>query len=100
MTNNATAILTIGGAAISVYALRISGLLLADRLPKSRKLKSFMKALPGTILLSLVLPEVLSIGWIGILAAILTGFCTYRTKNVFLSMTLGVLTVALWRNLF
>jgi uncharacterized membrane protein len=89
--------LLIAAAAMATYALRLGGLLLADRLPTTGKFRKFMDALPGTILLSLVAPGVISSGISGCIAAILTGVCAYKTGNVFVSMLLGVATVAIAR---
>lgn len=89
--------LLIAAAALATYALRLGGLLLADRLPTTGKFRKFMDALPGTILLSLVAPGVISSGIAGITAAILTGVCAYKTGNIFVSMLLGVATVAIAR---
>jgi len=89
--------LLIAAAALATYALRLGGLLLADRLPTTGKFRKFMDALPGTILLSLVAPGVILSGIVGCLAAVLTGVCAYKTGNVFVSMLLGVATMAIAR---
>ena len=86
--------LTIFGAAAVTYSLRIGGLLLAGRLPKSGRFKRFMDALPGTILLSLIVPAAIAAGPIGWLATPCTGLCSLKTGNVFLSMIVGILIVA------
>jgi uncharacterized membrane protein len=62
MSDNALIFLTIGGAAVATYGLRIGGLLLAERLPKTTRFKRFITALPGTILLSLIVPAAISAG--------------------------------------
>ncbi len=89
--------LAIGSAALVTYGLRISGLLLAGRLPKTGRFKTFMDALPGTILLSLIVPAAVAAGPIGWLATLATGLCSCKTGNVFLSMVVGVTIVALGR---
>jgi len=86
--------LLIAAAALATYALRLGGLLLGDRLPTTGRFRTFMDALPGTILLSLVAPGVISSGIAGCVAATLTGVCAYKTGNVFVSMLLGMATVA------
>ena len=86
--------LLIAAAALATYALRLGGLLLGDRLPATGRFRTFMDALPGTILLSLVAPGVISSGIAGCVAAMLTGVCAYKTGNVFVSMLLGMATVA------
>jgi uncharacterized membrane protein len=79
------------------YALRFGGLLLADRLPASGPLRRFLDALPGAILLSLVVPAAGHAGWAG---AVGLGAClaTYlRSRNLLLTMTAGILAVWLFR---
>ncbi len=46
-------------ASAITYALRLGGLLLADRLPKSGPARRFLDCLPGTILVSLTVPGAL-----------------------------------------
>lgn len=91
--------LLIAAAALATYALRLGGLLLGDRLPTTGRFRQFMDALPGTILLSLVAPGVISAGVAGCVAALLTGVCAYKTGNVFVSMLLGMATVAIARQI-
>ena len=89
--------LVIAAAAIATYSLRFGGLLLAGRLPKTGRFKKFMDALPGTILLSLIVPAALSAGPWGWLATVCTALCSLKTGNVFVSMILGVAIVAMGR---
>ena len=91
--------LTIAGAALGTYLLRIGGLLLAEHLPSKGPVKHFMDALPGTILLSLVAPGILAEGAWGILAAGTTAFTAYRTRNLFLAMVLGIGIIMVKRHL-
>ena len=56
------------------YGLRLGGLLLADRLPRSGPARRFLDCLPGTILLSLTVPGALHAGvegMIGLAACLL-----------------------------
>ncbi len=92
-----TILITIFLAAVLTYSLRIGGLLLADILPKSGKFKRFMEALPGTILLSLVAPGIVAVGVWGWIAVGCVAICTYKTKNLFFSMIIGVAIVAVHR---
>ncbi len=91
--------LAIGAAALATYALRLGGLLLSSRLPRGGRFRTFLDALPGTLLVSLVAPGVLAAGPSGILAAGCTAAVAYRTKNVFLAMMTGMLIVAASRHL-
>jgi len=87
----------IGAAALITYALRLGGLLLAGRLPKTGKFRRFMDALPGTILLSLIVPAAIAAGFWGWVATAATALCSLRTGNVFASMVIGVAIVAVSR---
>lgn len=95
---NTAALLAIFGVALATYAMRFGGLMLSERLPKSGGFKAFMDALPGTILLSLVIPGIFSSGPWGWFAAGVTAFAAHKTGNLFLAMGLGVIIVALQRN--
>jgi uncharacterized membrane protein len=89
--------LVIAAAAVVTYGLRLGGLLLASRLPKTGRFKKFMDALPGTILLSLIVPAALAGGLWSWVATGCTALCSLKTGNVFVSMVLGVAIVALSR---
>jgi len=86
-------------AAAVTYGLRLGGLLLADRLPRQGRLKRFMDALPGTILLALVAPAVLAEGLWGIIAIAATVGCVAKTRNLFVAMLAGVAIIALQRHI-
>lgn len=90
-------ILTIVLAAVATYSLRAGGLLLGEKLPASGRFRVFMEALPGTLLLSLIVPGIVSAGVAGGVAALCTAWCTYKTGNVFLAMVIGVVIVAVSR---
>lgn len=98
MTYEISALLVILITAIVTYALRLGGLLLATKLPNSGRVRSFMNALPGTILISLVAPEVMAAGLWGVIATGCTALTAYKTKNIFISMLVGVLIMAIQRN--
>jgi uncharacterized membrane protein len=86
--------LAIAGAALVTYGLRLGGLLLAGRLPRNGHFRRFMEALPGTIMLSLVAPGIVSAGPLGGFAALATALCAWKSGNVFASMMLGMAIVA------
>ena len=100
ISSNSTVLITILCAALVTYTLRIGGLLLAERLPSSGRIKVFMDALPGTILISLIAPGIAASGTWGGVAALATAGCVYKTNNVFLSMIVGVGIVAAGRQFF
>ncbi len=97
---NLTALFVIFCVAIGTYTLRISGLLLSNRLIKNENIKVFLDYLPATLLLSLVFPSILKEGLLGAVATIFIAICMYFTRSILLSMITGVLFVALGRNYF
>ena len=97
--DSTSALLAILGVAVATYAMRFGGLLLSEHIPQSGAFKAFMEALPGTILLSLVVPGIFNAGPWGWIAAAATALTAHKTGNLFISMALGVAIVALERNL-
>jgi uncharacterized membrane protein len=91
--------LIIGLCALVTYSYRVGGLLLAEHLPQEGPINRALRALPGTILISLVAPGVLDAGPWGLAGAGLTALVLIISKNVFLAMLAGVVLVALSRNL-
>ena len=79
------------------YAFRFGGLMLAGRLPQTGPVRRFLDALPGAILLSLVVPAAAHAGIAGAvgLAACLAVF--WRSKSLLLTMMAGVLAVWVFR---
>lgn len=92
-----TIFLAIAGAALVTYTLRLGGLLLAGRLPGNGGFRRFMDALPGTILISLVAPNIASAGILGGVAALATALCAWKTRNVLVAMVVGMVIVAAGR---
>ena len=97
---NISAMVTVLIAAGVTYSFRVGGLLLSDKLPQNGPFKRFMQALPGTILLSLVAPGIVAAGLWGGIAALATAICAFRTRNVFLSMLVGMVIIIVQRNFF
>lgn len=92
-------LIAILAASIITYTFRFGGLLLADRLPKSGPFRCFLDALPGTILVSLVVPSATNGGWQGLVGVVACLGIYFKTKNLLLTMIGGVLTVYLIRTL-
>ncbi len=79
------------------YALRLGGLLLADRLPRTGPARRFLECLPGTILLSLTVPGALHAGVEGVIGLGACLIVYFRTKNLLLTMAAGMLGVCFFR---
>ncbi len=90
-------LLAILGAALVTYILRLGGLLLAEKLPRTGAFNTFLEALPGTILIALVMPGIMAAGLWGWVAAALTALLDRKTGNTFVAMLVGVTIVALSR---
>jgi uncharacterized membrane protein len=97
LSTDLSIVMSIAGAALATYSLRLGGLLLAERLPKNGGFKRFMETLPGTILLALVAPGIFSAGMLGGVAALATALCAWKTKNLLLAMIVGMTIVAAGR---
>lgn len=96
-TVNVDALLAIIGMTIITYALRSSGLLLAEILPTQGRWARVLRSLSGTVLLAIIAPAIVATGWIGVPAMIVTVLATIFTRNVFVAMSLGVAVVSLGR---
>mgnify|MGYP006300666977 CR=1 FL=1 len=81
------------------YVLRFGGLMLAERLPQTGPVKRFLDALPGAILLSLVVPAAGHAGWAGALGLAACLAVYIKSKNLLLTMTAGVAAVWVFRQL-
>ena len=86
-------------AAAATYSLRLGGLLLASRMPKTGRFRRGMDALPGALLFSLVLPPIVSEGVWGVVAAALTALIAFRTRNTLLAMIAGMAVIFIQRQL-
>ena len=90
-------VVTIVLVALGTYGLRLGGLLLASRMPKTGRARRGMDALPGALLFSLVLPNLVGEGIWGMGAGVLTALVAFRTKNLLLSMIAGMAVIFIQR---
>jgi uncharacterized membrane protein len=79
------------------YGLRLGGLLLADRLPKSGPARRFLDCLPGTILLSITVPGALHAGVEGMIGLGACLLVFMRTKSMLMTLAAGMATVCFLR---
>ena len=86
-------LISVGLAAGVTYSLRLGGLLLASRFPRSGRFRRGMDALPGALLFSLVLPSIVAEGVWGLMAAALTAIVVLRTRNTLAAMLCGMLVI-------
>ncbi len=85
--------------ALSTYALRLGGLLLADRLPGKGRTRRMLDALPASLLIAYVTPEIFNAGPKGMVAALATGLITMMTRNILLATFIGVAILIALREL-
>ena len=90
-------LLTIFGMAAVTYFSRVGGLYLMNRITITPKTESWLKTLPGCILISIVAPLILRAGLPEIGAALLVILVSLRSRNLLLAMSLGVACVWLLR---
>ena len=93
------AIIVIILAGIITYSLRFGGLLIGDMLSKHKFVENLIKALPGTLLLSFIVPSIISEGIPGAISALVTGIIAKKTNNVLIALVVGMAIIILFRNL-
>ena len=91
------ALIAILGMAGATFAIRAGGLLLANRLPTTGFVASWMKHVPGAVLASLIAPAILAGGAAEAIAAAATALIYIVSRNLFAAMLGGVLAVFLAR---
>ena len=83
--------------ALATYATRAGGLWLANRFELSERAGTWLDAIPGAILVSLVAPAVLTSGPPEALAAVAVVIVAARSGSLPLAMVTGVVAVVLLR---
>src|SRR5690606_32609709 len=89
------AVIAILGMALVTIAVKASGLLLADRLPREGFAAAWLRHIPGAVLAALVAPALVTGSPAEVVAAIATGGIFILTRNLFAAMATGVVTVYL-----
>lgn len=85
-------------AGIITYLLRFGGLMIGDLLSKHRFIENLIKALPGTILISFVIPSILTEGYPGMISALSTAIVTKKTNNILIALIVGLSIIIVFRN--
>lgn len=99
MTINPEVLLIIAGMAVVTYLTRWLGPFLMSRVRLSKKVEAWLGYLPGTILVSLVLPDLIKSGPAGIIAGFASLVAARLSGNLFLALVVGVVTVWAGRSL-
>lgn len=97
MSVDPVTLLTILGMGLVTYATRAGGLFLIERVKMSPFVRRWLGYIPGCVLLSIVAPSIFSGGVAELVAALITLVVALVTRNLPLSMVLGVVTVVVLR---
>lgn len=93
MLTSPEAVAAILGMALVTMAIKASGFLLADRLPRDGFAAAWLRHIPGAVLAALVAPAVLTGGVAEAIAAAATAAVFIVSNNLFAAMATGVATV-------
>lgn len=99
--NNLTMALTILGMGLVTYAIRLSLFLLPERVILPPWLLRALRYVPAAVLSAIIFPELLlpegtidiALGNERLLAGLLAMFVAWRTRNVFLTVIIGLITL-------
>ena len=97
MFTSPEAIAAIVGMALVTIAIKASGLLLADRLPRAGFGAAWLRHIPGAVLAALVAPALVTGSPAEVIAAAVTALVYVVTRNLLAAMAAGVLAVYLAR---
>lgn len=84
---------------IGTFAMRIGGVMLGSRLPRSGTWVRGFNALPGTLITALLAVQMLHGSWPEWIAAALALCTAFITRNMIATMTVGVALVWVLRQL-
>lgn len=89
------ALLAIVGMALATYATRAGGLWLMGRVTPTARVESWLRHVPGAILVAIVAPGIVTGGLAAVGASLATALVAARTKQLLLAMVAGVAIFAL-----
>ena|SRR5947209_5610652 len=89
------ALITIVGMAIVTYSTRAGGMWLMRFASPSARTERWLQHIPGSVLAAIIAPAVVAHGVAGVIALLVTGAVSLRTRNLLLAMASGVITVYL-----
>ena len=100
MTSETLTLLTILGMALVTYATRAGGFWLMGLVTLSPRIETWLRQIPGAVLVAIIAPTVLASSLAETLAALATVLVAIRTKNVLIAMVVGVAMVWVLRLAF
>ena len=92
------AVFVILAMAVVTFGLRAAGYVVGSRLPQKGRVAAAMNALPGAILIGIVVPQALMTGIAETIAALIAGATAALTRNIVAAMVAGALSVWLLRS--
>lgn len=92
--------LVISGLALGTFLIRLAGVLIGQRIPRSGVWARALKALPGCLIIALVSVLLLSGGPADWLAGAIALMVATITRSLPLTMLAGIASVALMRQFF
>jgi uncharacterized membrane protein len=93
MLSSPEALIAVAGMVLVTMAIKVSGLLLANRLPQTGFIAAWMRHIPGAVLASLVAPAIVTGSAAEVVAALATALVFFVTRNLFAAMATGVVAV-------
>jgi len=93
------AFLTILGMALVTFAIRAGGFLVAGRLPETGFVAAWLRHIPGAVLIALIAPAIANGGPPEWLAAAVAVLAYVLSRNVFITILMGVVAVVVARHL-
>jgi uncharacterized membrane protein len=75
---------------LATFAIRVAGLLLADRLPREGFIAAWLRHIPGAVLAALVAPAIASGSLAEVIAALATTLAFIATRSLIAAMAAGV----------
>ena len=93
MQNDALALITIFGMALVTYATRAGGFWLMGLVTPSPRIQTWLRQIPGAVLVAIIAPTVLASSLAETFAALATALVALRTKNVLIAIIVGVASV-------
>jgi len=85
------------GMAGATYLTRAAGLFLISRIAPTPRVEAFLRHVPASILVAIVVPNLVSGGLAERMAAIVTALVAALTRNLVAALVAGVLAVVLLR---
>lgn len=95
-----TVALVLGGMAVATYLTRITGLFLIARVKPTPRVEAFLRHVPASILVAIIVPNLVKGSPPELLAAGLTAIVAAWTRSLLAALLAGVLAVVLFRGIW